>query len=49
MATSQATRQAMWLSSVFGSISAPQMKPIIIYETIKVVYLYKKTQYFILA
>jgi len=32
VATSQATRQTMCLSSLFGSIDVPQMKPIIIYD-----------------
>jgi hypothetical protein len=32
MTTSQATRQTMWLSSLFGNIGVPQMKPIIIYD-----------------
>jgi len=29
---SQKTRQTMWLSSFFGNISVPQMKPIVIYD-----------------
>jgi hypothetical protein len=32
LATSQTTRQAMWVSSFFGSIRVPQMKPIVIYD-----------------
>jgi hypothetical protein len=32
MVASQATRQAMWLSSLFGSIGVLQMKPIVIYD-----------------
>jgi hypothetical protein len=32
MTTSQATRQTMWLSSLFGNIGVPQMKPIVIYD-----------------
>jgi hypothetical protein len=32
MATSQATKQAMWFSSFFGNIGVPQMKPIVIYD-----------------
>ncbi len=29
---SQATRQAIWFSSLFGSIGVPQMKPIVIFN-----------------
>jgi len=29
---SQATRQAIWLLSLFGSINVPYMKPIVIYN-----------------
>jgi len=32
VATSQATRQTMCLSSFFGNIDVPQMKPIVIYD-----------------
>jgi hypothetical protein len=32
MVASQATRQAMWLSSLFESIGVLQMKPIVIYD-----------------
>jgi hypothetical protein len=32
MVASQATLQAMWLSSLFESIDVTQMKPIIIYD-----------------
>jgi hypothetical protein len=32
MVASQATRQAMWLSSLFGNIGVPQMKPMVIYD-----------------
>jgi hypothetical protein len=32
VAASQATRQTMCLSSLFGSIDVPQMKPIVIYD-----------------
>jgi hypothetical protein len=49
MAASQTTRQAMWLSSIFRSIGVPQMKALSYMMTIKILYLYKKTQYFILA
>ncbi len=32
MVVSQATKQVMWLPSLFGSIGIPWMKPIIIYD-----------------
>jgi hypothetical protein len=32
MVASQATKQVMWLPSLFGDNGIPQMKPIIIYD-----------------
>jgi hypothetical protein len=46
VATSKATRQAMWLSSLFGTIGVPQMKSIIIYDNNPNVYLYQRTKSF---
>jgi hypothetical protein len=46
MVASQATLQAMWLSSLFESIGVTQMKPIIIYDDNQSVDLYQRTQYF---
>jgi hypothetical protein len=49
MVASQATRQAMWLSSLFENIGVPQMKPMVIYDNNQVVYFYQKIQSFMLA
>jgi hypothetical protein len=46
MVALQVTRQAMWFSSLFGSISVPQMKPISYMMTIKIVYIYQRTKSF---
>jgi hypothetical protein len=46
MVASKATRQAMWILSLFEIIGVPQMKSIVIYDNNQNAYLYQRTKSF---